>query len=42
MHLSVQVTGISIERREWVRGSLILSVEVSGQLDAAAALLSWQ
>jgi len=42
MHLSVRVTGISTEHREWVRGSRILSVEVSGQLDAAAPLLSWQ
>ena len=42
MHLGIQVTDVSIKRREWVRCSCILSMEVSGHLDAAAALLSWQ
>jgi len=42
MYFGTQVTDIGIKRREWVRGSCILSMEVSGQLVAAAALLSWQ
>ena len=33
---------ITVKQTQWVIVSCILSVEVGGQLDAAAALLSWQ
>jgi hypothetical protein len=36
------VADISVKHREWAVVSCILSVEVSGQLEAAAALQSWQ